>query len=90
MSIAHISLNFGLRYQRSYRVDNDNVERAAADQHVADLQRLLACIRLGNEQILHIYAQVLGVDGIERMLGVDEGRSAACLSAPPPRCAASA
>ena len=34
------------RDQRSHRVDHDDVECAGADQHVGDLQRLLAVVRL--------------------------------------------
>ena len=37
-------------HQGRHRVDDDDVERAGADQHVGDLERLLAGVRLGDEQ----------------------------------------
>ena len=49
------------------------------DQRFRDFERLLAVVRLRNQQIVHIHAQLLRVGGIERMLGIDERRHAAGL-----------
>ena len=49
-----------------------NAQRARPDQHVGDLQRLLAGVGLGNQQAVGVDAETLGVVGVERMLGVDE------------------
>ena len=46
--------------------------RAGADQHVGDLQRLLARVGLGDEQRVGVHTKLLGVVRVERVLGVDE------------------
>ena len=48
-----------------------------ADQHVGDLQRLLAGVGLGHEQLVDVHAELAGVRGVEGVLGVDERRDAA-------------
>jgi hypothetical protein len=53
--------------------------RAGAHQRVGDFQRLLAGVGLGNQQVLEIDAELAGVNGVERVLGVDEGADAAAL-----------
>ncbi len=45
-----------------------------ADPH----QRLLATVRLRDQEVVDVDAQLLGVFGVERVLGVDECRQAAC------------
>ena len=52
-------------------------ERAGADQHVGDLERLLTGVGLGDQQRVGVDAEGLGVVGVERVLGVDEGGDAA-------------
>ena len=47
------------------------------DQGLGDLQGLLAGVRLGDEQVVDVHAELAGVDGIQRVLGVHEGRHAA-------------
>ena len=44
--VAHLALELGARHERGDRVDDDDVDGAAADEHVADLERLLAGVRL--------------------------------------------
>jgi len=44
---------------------------------VRDLQRLLAGIRLGDQQIVYIDAELAGIGRVERVLGIDEGTSPA-------------
>ena len=66
-----------LRRQRRHRVDDDHVDRAGAHQHVGDLERLLAGVRLRDQQFVDVDAELLGVGRVERVLGVDEGRRAA-------------
>ena len=75
--VAHLAFDLGLGRQRRDRVDDDDVDRAGAHQHVGDLERLLAGVRLRDQQILHVHAELRGVDRIERVLGVDERRGAA-------------
>ena len=76
MAVAHLAFDFGLGYQGRHRVDDDDVDGAGADQHVGDLQRLLAGIRLGDQQRVGVDAELLGVFGVKRVLGVNERRDA--------------
>ena len=46
--------------------------RARANQHVGDLERLLD-VGLGDEQLVDIDPDRLGIDRVEGVLGVDEG-----------------
>ncbi len=40
-------------------------------------QRLFAAVRLRNQQIVQVHAQLFGVAGIQRVFGVNEGRQTA-------------
>ena len=75
--VAHLALELGARRQRRHRVDGDEVDRAGAHEHVGDLQRLLAVVGLGDEQLVDVDADLLGVERVHRVLGVDEGADAA-------------
>src|SRR6476469_4717337 len=44
--IAHVALDFGLRHERGDGVDDDDVHRPGAHEDLADLERLLAGVRL--------------------------------------------
>ena len=44
-----------------------------AHEHVGDLERLLAVVGLGHEQLVDVDADLLGVQRVHRVLGVDEG-----------------
>ena len=79
MAVAHLALDLRPRHQRGHRVDDDDVDSAGADEHVGDLQRLLAGVRLGDEQRVGVHAELLRVVRVERVLGVDEGRDPAGL-----------
>ena len=72
--VAHIAFQLGSGHQRGDRVDDDDVDRIAARQHLGDLQRLFAGVGLRNEQVVEVDAERRRVVGIERMLDVDEGR----------------
>ena len=73
MRVAHLALDLGLGRERGDRVDNDDVDGAGSNQHVGDFQRLFAGIGLGDEQVVDVHTQCLGVARIERVLGVNEG-----------------
>ena len=77
MRIAHLALDLGPWHQRRHRVHHHHIHRAAAHQHLDDLQRLLAGVGLRDQQFVDIDAQPLGIGGIERVLGVDNGADAA-------------
>ena len=75
--IAHVAVELGARHEGRHRVDHDDVDGVGAHQGLGDLERLLAGVGLGDQQLVGVDAEVLRVDGIERVLGVDErGRAA--------------
>ena len=77
VAVAHLALDLGPWRQRRHRVDDHDVERRRAHQHVDDLQRLLARVRLGDQQLVDVDADRPGVDRVHRVLGVDVGAHAA-------------
>ncbi len=77
--VAHLAFDLGLGHQRGHRVDDDDVDAAGAHQHVGDFERLLAGVGLGDEEFADVDAELAGVDGIERVLGVDVGGGASRL-----------
>ena len=72
MGIAHLALELGARHQRRDAVDHHHVDGAGADQRVRDLERLLARVRLGNQQLVDVDPELPRIDRVERVLGVDE------------------
>ena len=79
MGIAHLALELGPRHQGGDAVDDDDVDGAGAHQGVGDLERLLAGVGLGQQQLGDVDAEFLRIDRIEGVLGVDEGALAAGL-----------
>ena len=78
--VAHLALDLGPRHQSRHRVDHEHVQRAAADQHLGDLKRLLAVVGLRQQQLVDVDADSLRVGGVHGVLGVDErGQSALSL-----------
>ena len=60
VGVAHLALDLGARHERRHRVDDDEVERARAHEHVGDLERLLAGVGLGDEQLVDVHARARG------------------------------
>jgi hypothetical protein len=81
VGVAHFAVELGLGDEGGNGVDDQHVDGAGADQGLGNLQRLLAAIGLRNQQVVHIHAELFGVAGVERVLGVDKGGQ------PPSRCA---
>ena len=79
MRIAHIPFDLRLGGERRDRVDDDQVDRAAAHECVDDVQRLFAGIRLRNVEIFEVDAQLFGIHGVQRMLGIHKRRDPARL-----------
>ena len=75
--VAHLALELGARRQRRDGVDRDDVDRAGADEHVRDLERLLAVVGLRDQQLVDVDADPLRVQRVHRVLGVDERAHAA-------------
>src|SRR5690606_26068367 len=78
-AVAHLALDLRARDERGDGVDDDEVEGAGTDQHVHDLQGLLAVVRLGQDQVVDVDAELLRVLGVEGVLRVHEGDLAAGL-----------
>src|SRR5471032_651527 len=74
--IAHVAFDFGAWRQRGHRVDDDQVDAARADQRIADFQRLLTGVRLRDQQLVQVDAQLLRITDVERVFGIDEGAGA--------------
>src|SRR6185312_761495 len=72
VGIAHLAFDFRLRRQRGDRVDHHHVHRTGAHQHVGDFQRLLASVRLRDQQVVDVDAELFRIGGIERVFGIDE------------------
>ena len=77
--VAHLALDLGLGDERGDRVDDDHIDRVGAHEHLGDFQRLFAGVRLRDQQVVDVDAELAGVLGVECVLGVDEGRDAAGL-----------
>jgi hypothetical protein len=75
--VAHVALELGPGHQRGDRVDRHDVERAAADQRLTNLEALLASVGLGDEQLVDVDPAGLGVARVQGVLGVDQGGHAA-------------
>ncbi len=76
MALAHLTFDLGLGYERGDRVDDHDVHGAGADQDLDDLERLLAGVGLGDQKILDVHAQLLGVLDVEGVLRIDVGGDA--------------
>ena len=79
MRVAHVAFELCLGHEGRDRVDDDDIDRIRAYEHLGDVERLLAGIRLGNQQRIEIDAKRPGVLWIEGVFDVDEGRGPAGL-----------
>ena len=72
-AIAHLAFNFRSRGQGGNGVDDDDIHRARAHQGVGDFQSLLTRIGLRHQKLIEIDAKLVGIAGIEGVLGIDKG-----------------
>ena len=72
MGIPHLPFDFGTRHQRGNRVDHQDIDGTASDEHIRNLKRLLAGIRLGDEQLVAVDPELTGIPCIECMLCIDK------------------
>ncbi len=77
MGIAHLAVELSLRHQGRDRIHYQHVHRTRLHQGFRDLQSLLTIVRLRDQQVIYVYAQLLGVARIKRMLSVHKSRQAA-------------
>jgi len=71
-ALARLMLEVSLR-SACDGVDDDDVDAVGAHQHVGDFQTLLAGVRLRDQHIADIDAELFGIGRIERVFGVDVG-----------------
>src|SRR4051812_26310678 len=75
--VAHLALELRPRRQCRHGVHRHDVDGARADEHVGDLERLLAVVGLGDQQLVDVHPDLLGVQRVHGVLGVDERAYAA-------------
>src|SRR5206468_834160 len=75
--LTHVSFELRLGDERGHRVYTNDVEGAAPHKRLGDLERLLPSIGLRYEELIDLDPAVLRVDGIERMLRIDQSGHAA-------------
>ena len=77
--VAHFAFKLGPRHQGGHGIDHQHVEGGRAHQGIGDLQRLFAGVGLGKQQLVCVDAELVGVNRIKRVFGIDEGAGAAQL-----------
>ena len=72
MTVPHLPLDLRARHESGHRVDHQDVDRARFDEHVGDLQRLLTGVRLRDDEIVRVHAELARVLRVQCVLRVDE------------------
>ncbi len=57
MRVTHLAFDLRPRDQSSDRIDDDYVDRVTPDQYFGNLERLLARIWLGHEQVVYVHPE---------------------------------
>jgi hypothetical protein len=73
VAVTHLAFDLGARHQGRYRVDDDDVHCARADERVGDLEGLFTMVWLADQKLVDVHTKLAGVAWVERMLGIDEG-----------------
>ena len=74
--LAHLAFDFRFRSEGGDRVDHDNVDGAAPDEVVRDLERLFTVVRLRDQEGFEVHAQGLRIGPVEGVFRVDDGGDA--------------
>src|SRR3989344_1675303 len=77
--LAHLALYLVFRRERSDRVDDNNVDIAAPDERLDDIERLFAIVRLADKELGELDPDAPSILGVKRVFGVDEGGDTTCL-----------
>ena len=77
--VADLTFQLTAGDQGGDRVDDHDVHGAGADKRLTDVERLLAGVRLGNQQLVNIHAQSPRIGGFQRVLHIDVSGGAALL-----------
>src|ERR1019366_694524 len=75
--VAHLAVELGLGDEGGDGIEHDDIDAVGADERLHDVERVLAAIGLGNEEIVEVHADDAGVFRIEGVLDVNEGGEAA-------------
>src|SRR5215471_1450220 len=76
LRFTHLALDLSFRDERGDRVDNHDIDAVRADEHLDDFEGLFAVVRLRDQQVVDVDAQLLGIDRVKRVLRVHERRHA--------------
>jgi len=77
--VTHLAVELGLGREGGDGVEDDHVDRVRADERLHDVERVLAGVGLGDEEVVEVDADDAGVLRVECVLDVDEGGEAAAL-----------
>ncbi len=77
LRLAHLAFDFSTGHQCGHRIDDHHIDRTRTHQHVGDFQRLLAVVRLRNDQLVDFHAQLAGVLRVECVFRINERRRSA-------------
>ena len=72
MRITHVAFKLGFGNESRNGVNNDNVDRAAANECIRNVKCLFAVVRLGNIELVHADAKLFGINGVKRMFSIDK------------------
>ena len=75
LSDHQVAFNLGTWRQGCDRVNDHQVNTARTHQRIGNFQRLLARVRLGNQQIRQVHTQFLSVTNVQSMLSIDKRTS---------------
>ena len=73
MGVAHFPFDLSARRECGHRVDDHDVDRSGAGQHVADLESLLTSVWLGDQELIDVDADRCCVHRVHCVLGIDVG-----------------
>ena len=77
--VTNFAIQFALRHQGCDRVHDHHVHGARAHQLFGNLEGLFTRVGLGQEQVIHVHADALGIVDIQGVFSVNKGHNAAFL-----------
>src|SRR6185436_10560280 len=78
--ITHLAFYFSAWHEGGDAIDHDDINSVGAHECLTDLQRLLARIRLRDQEVVNFHTEGPGISGVQRVLDVDvAGRAAQLL-----------
>ena len=75
--VTNLTLDFRSRGKGGNGVDDNNVDSAGANKHVANLECLLTGIGLRNKHLIDVDTDARGIAGVEGVLGIDKSNDSA-------------